>query len=207
MPAPVLLVSSGFSNPPLLGRFWLAWLLQGMRGYRWRRAPSLESLVGLPPGAQHGMVFYFQQEALSAAALAALRHYVEMGGGLLAIHAAAASFPHEPGYADLLGGRVVTAGPAQKIRVRPTFADDAIFGCMPEFTLTDEVYSHTCDPANRVHFYTELGGERQPLVWTRSFGQGRVAYCALGGRTSALRHPSVQKILRTCVKWTCPPEV
>jgi type 1 glutamine amidotransferase len=67
----------------------------------------------------------------------------------------------------------------------------------------DELYRHDYDPDNLIHFHTSVGGEREPVVWTRFWGQGRVCYCALGHTVGSMRHPQVQQILQRGLRWSC----
>ncbi|MGD8398267.1 MAG: hypothetical protein PVG11_05370, partial [Anaerolineae bacterium] len=93
----VLLVSSGLVHPSLLARFWLRRALAAAPGYDVRRASSLEALVGMELSHLDAIVLYVHQESLSAAALGRLAAFVAGGGGLLALHAASASFKEADG--------------------------------------------------------------------------------------------------------------
>jgi type 1 glutamine amidotransferase len=199
----VLLVSDGLAHPSLLGRFWLRRGLAAMPGYRFRRVASLEALPGLTPGSFQSIVLYIHHEALSPSALESLESFVRQGGGLLAVHSASASFKQEERYFAILGGSFREHGPIERFQVRPLTPQDEIFHGVPAFSVTDELYRHDYDPDNRVHFYTPVGEEREPVVWTRRYGQGRVCYCALGHTVATMRHPQVQRILQRGVAWAC----
>jgi len=203
MTVDVLLVSDGIVHPPLLGRFWLRRALRRMPGFCFERAASLESLPELPLERYRGLVFYFHHNTLSPGALEALDRYLRQGGGVLAIHSATASFKQADAYFEILGGRFTRHGPVRPFRVHPALAEDEVFGQIPTFEVKDELYLHDCDPANRVHFYAELDGQRQPLVWTRTHGQGRIGYCSLGHCVGTMRHPAVQAILKRGLAWAC----
>jgi hypothetical protein len=201
-----LLVSDGVVHPSLLGRFWLRRGLAAMSGYRFRRVASLEALPGLPlesfPFPFQGMVLYVHHETISPAALESLDSFVRQGGGLLAVHSASASFKQEERYFEILGGRFVEHGPVERFQVQPTTAQDEIFD-VPAFFVTDELYRHEYDPGNRIHYFTIVDGEREPVVWTRRHGHGRVCYCALGHTADTVRHPNVRQILQRGLAWAC----
>lgn len=203
MEAPVLLVSDGLVHPSLAGRFYLRRALTVRRGYRFRRVASLEALPGLPFASFRAIVLYVHHKALSPAALEGLEAFLERGGGLLAVHCASASFEEEPRYHDILGGRFVRHGPIEEFVVQPAASEDEVFGDIPAFSVRDELYRHEYAATNRIRLYTAVGEEREPVVWTRSQGQGRVCYCSLGHTVGAMRHPAVQQILQRGLSWVC----
>jgi type 1 glutamine amidotransferase len=203
MTSNVLLVSDGMVHPSLLGRFWLRWALWRLPGLRLRRVRSLEALPQLPLERFQGMVLYFHHNTLSEAALIALDDFVQRGGGVLAVHSATASFKEEDRYFEILGGQFSNHGPIQTIEVLPALPQDPTFGPISPFHVRDELYRHEYDPGNQVHFYAEIAGEREPIVWTRRHGQGRVSYLSLGHCAGTMRHPAVQAILQRGLTWAC----
>jgi type 1 glutamine amidotransferase len=203
MKTSILLVSDGLVHPSLPGRFWLRRGLATMSGYRFQRVASLEALPGLKTESFRGVVSYIHHETISPAALEGLEDFVRQGGGLLAVHSASASFKQEERYLDILGGSFREHGPIERFRVEPVAGRDESFDAIPAFSVTDELYRHDYDADNRVQFDTAVGKEREPVVWTRRYGQGRVCYCALGHTVSTVRHPQVQQILRRSLEWVC----
>jgi type 1 glutamine amidotransferase len=203
---PILLVSAGLVHPSLLARFWLRRALAALPGIRFRRAASLEALPGLPPGAFRAIVFYAHHAAISPAALECLDGFLQAGGGLLAVHSASASFKEESRYHDILGGRFVDHGPVEEFVVQPAAPNDEVFDGISAFSVRDELYRHEYDAANRIHFYTQVGDKREPVVWTRRRGQGRVCYCALGHTVSVMRQPPVHQVLQRGLAWVCSKE-
>jgi len=200
----VLLISDGVVHPSLAARFWLRRALAVTPGYRFRRVASLEALPGLLPGRTfQAMVLYVHHNTISPLALERLEEFVGGGGGLLAVHSASASFNQEERWFELLGGRFVEHGPIEQFEVRPSEPQDSAFGEIPHFSVRDELYRHEYDPGNQVHFFAEVGGEREPMVWTRLWEGGRVCYCALGHTVSSVRHPQVGEILRRGLAWVC----
>ena len=202
----ILLVSEGLVHPSLPARFFLRRALVTLPGYRFRRAPSLEALPPTATDRFRAIVLYLHHETISPGALERLEDFVRGGGGLLAVHSASASFQGEERYVDILGGRFVEHGPVEPFEVCPvepglTTPQEAIFGDIPAFSVKDELYRHEYDPGNQIHFYTPIGDEREPVVWTRRFSQGRVCYCALGHTISSVRHPQVWQILQRGLAW------
>jgi type 1 glutamine amidotransferase len=204
---PVLLVSDGFVHPSLLGRFWLRRSLLALPGFRFQRLASLEGLPHLSLGSLRAIVLYVHHKTLSLAALEGLDRFLKRGGGLLAVHSASASFQKQRRYHDILGGRFVTHGPVEEFVVQPADPDGAVWGDIAPFRVRDELYRHEYDAANRIRLYTMVGEEREPVVWTRRWGQGSVCYCSLGHTTSAMHHPAVQETLQRGLIWVCDQEI
>jgi type 1 glutamine amidotransferase len=196
-----LLISAGLVHPSLPARFLLRRALAAMPGYRFQRVASLEALPSQP--SFRAIVLFVHQETVSAAALERLDHFLRQGGGLLAIHAASASFREEPCYFEILGGQFVEHGPVESFEVQPTEPQSDLFAGIPPFSVTDELYRHEYDPGNQIHFTTTVGEEHEPVVWTRSHGSGRVCYCSLGHTLNAMRRPQVWQILQRGLAWTC----
>jgi type 1 glutamine amidotransferase len=208
----VLLISAGLGHPSLLARFWLRRGLAAMPGFQFYRIASLEALPKLSLESYRAMVLYVHDETISPPALDCLERFLGQGGGLLALHSAAASFRGEERYFELLGGRFREHGPVEPFEVQPVAPRDEVFGDVPAFLVKDELYRHDYDlDNNQVHFYTIVGKEREPVVWTRRFPalgagdgvEGRVCYCALGHTASSVRHPRYQQILRRGLAWVC----
>lgn len=201
--AKILLVSSGVFHPSWLGRLWLYSFLDALGEYRIKRAHSLEAIRNQTLSQYAAMVLYFHYKNISADALQALDQYTRSGGGLLALHSASASFKSEERYIEILGGRFERHGPVQNFQVEPAPQQGPVFQNIPAFDIQDELYRHSWESENQVHFSTEIEGMHEPVVWTRSFGLGRVCYCALGHRPAIMRHPCVQQILRQGLAWVC----
>lgn len=201
MPIPILLISSGIFHPSLLARAHLVRRLVRSREFTVLHSRTLEELPLLEWGDFSAVVLYFHRQRASAGALEALDEYTQMGGGVLALHCAAASFKNEPVYQRVLGGHFTTHGAVEEYRVEPDPAQRALFGITGPFTLRDELYRHEWDPGNRVYFWVDAPGGREPLVWTRTHGLGRVCYCAAGHTVSSMRSPQVQHILTRGLRW------
>jgi type 1 glutamine amidotransferase len=197
----ILLVSGGLIHPPFAGRLALERGLRSLPGCRVRRLASLEKLVDLELDEFQVLVLYYHHRVLSPAALSTFERYVRNGGGVLAVHSALASFKGSQVYFEILGGRFLRHGPVERMSLTPVPDPESPFTNLTTFTITDELYRHEYDPGNRVHFTVEVQGEREPQVWTRSYGRGRVCYFAPGHRAATLRNPQVQQVLQRGLTW------
>ena len=201
----ILLVSAGWVHPPYRGRKILAETLQAMPGYRFEEVSRIEEAVARPLGEVAAMVLYYhhRNDALPDADLDAFRNYVREGGGVLAVHSATASYKKTPAYFEVVGGRFVGHGPVHAIDVSPASPASPIFAEIPAFTVVDELYLHELQPGLDVHFEAVHEGKREPMVWTRTYGRGRVCYTCPGHRSASMRVPEVQEILRRGLAWVC----
>lgn len=205
-PLHVLLISAGFVHPSLWARFQLRQGLSALPNCRIDHVDSLEALPGLSLADYDGLVIYLHRETLSDAAFTALDGFVQRGGGLLAVHSASASFKDHERYYDLLGGRFVKHGAIEPYRVEPALRNDAIFSGIPAFTIRDELYRHEWLDDVRVRFTVSVDGEREPVVWTRPYGEGRVCYAAPGHTASSMHNPHMRTILCRGLLWACGRE-
>lgn len=203
MPYNVLLISAGIFHPPWLGRFRLRRALRDSADFDLHRVSSLEKIPFQSLDQYEAMVLYFHQQRLSTPALETMDSYVRLGGGLLGIHSVTASFMNKARYFEILGGQFKDHGPVQPFLVEQVNAVDEVFKTIEPFTVRDELYRHEYDPEVRVHFSARVDAEREPIVWTRPHGRGRVCYCALGHRSDTMHQPEVQKILQRGLKWAC----
>lgn len=200
MVGPIVLVSQGWIHPNLFARRALRQALQDA-GVDSLDIPNLERLPEVSLQDRRAVVLYIHHQSISPAALGALDDFVRRGGGLLAIHSAAASFKGEEAYTALLGGHFVSHGKVGDFRVEPVPGAPAIFGKIEPFTIRDERYLHEVDPSITVHFTSRDGDEAEPFAWTRRHGDGRVCYCAAGHTTASLRYPAVRRILLAGLEW------
>jgi len=133
-------------------------------------------------------------EILTADQLSAFRDWVRAGGGVVAIHGAAAGMPEDKWYTDLIGasfdmhpepeaGSIVPEVDAQKHYVMSC--------CGGRDGWMDEWYNFHTHPrenknlnvllcGNPKTFKGGKHGEDHPLVWCQEFQGGRVFYTALG---------------------------
>ncbi len=198
-----LLISDGYIHPSILARRELQTALDKLSAFTFRRAKSLEKIVGMDLADVAAIVLYIHHDQLSDDALAKLESFVANGGGLLALHSASASFKQNDAYFKLLGGRFITHGRIHKFSVLFFDEADALFGKRTNFTVTDELYRHNVEPDITIHLITKVENENEPVMWTRLHKKGRVAYLALGHRAAVWRQPAVGDILQTSLNWLC----
>ena len=201
----VLLVSDGFFHPPFMARRVVDRVLTAVGNnvgdIQFTRTRSLNSIVGLDMRQFSAIVLYFHRDHLALDALETFEQFVQDGGGVLAIHSATASFKGHTRYFDVLGGEFAGHGPVEQFTIEPALTNDPIFGEIGTFTVEDELYVHDLQPDMDVHFTATYEGKPQPLIWTRTVGDGRVCYVGPGHRAATMRQPQMQEILRRGLTW------
>lgn len=132
----------------------------------------------------------------------ALQNFVERGGGVLAIHAAADSHYNWPWYGKLIGGRFErhpSGTPRGTIRSIATGETRQ---------RTDEwYYFDDYDPTSKllVTLDPQSIGEKDvnpnPVSWTRSVGRGRVFYTAMGHTKESYSEPWFLRHIADGLDW------
>ena len=173
----VLVISSGIFHPSLPGRLALWRGLRATPGVTLRHAAlglaeafgaaaPVEVLARADLPRADALVLFIHGKTISPRALDALDRFSLEGGGILAVHAATASFKDAPRYAAILGGRFTGHPPVGPLEIRAAGGGidraagagyaaarvDEIFGPVAPFTLTDEAYRHELADDIRVHF-------------------------------------------------------
>jgi len=194
----ILLVTDGFFHPPILGRMTLHAALKALDGFTFQHTRSLENLPS-NLDTYSAMVLHFHHRSLSSGALARLEQFVKRGGGLLALHAATASFKETLPYFAILGGRFIGHGAVERFTVRRV--RDDLFTDIDTFTVRDELYIHELQPDIEVHFTAAHQGQDIPVVWTQHYGLGKVCYAVPGHTTASMNNPAYQQILQRALQW------
>ena len=137
---------------------------------------------------------------------AQVTEFVSGGGGLLGLHTASICFDDWPGWGELLGGAWVWGTshhpPPGAFGVEPTGERHPISRGLEAFEIEDEVYTDlSVAPGVAPLFVSDPATGRQPLVWARTVGRGRVVYDALGHDERSLGHESHRRLLRRAALW------
>jgi uncharacterized protein len=148
---------------------------------------------------------------------AALLAFVKSGRGFLGVHSATDTFYTWPDYLDLVGGyfnghpwhQAVTIEVADPANPLVAFLGNAL-------QFEDEIYQISDFDYRGSHVLLRLdqrsvdlgktGVQRRfygwPLAWTRSYGQGRVFYAALGHEASVWQDLRYQRVLTNAILWS-----
>jgi uncharacterized protein len=167
---------------------------------------------------RHAAVMFFTTGELpmSETQKSALLAFVRAGGGFLGVHSATDTFYEWADYGRLIGGYFNGHPWHQAVRINVADPTDAIVSFVgTSLDMTDEIYQirDFDERGSRVLLrldptsvdLTKDGVQRQPygwpLAWTRSFGEGRVFYTALGHEAAVWRDPRYQRMLLNAILW------
>jgi type 1 glutamine amidotransferase len=122
------------------------------------------------------------------------------------------SFRNNPEYQFMVGGQwVAHPGNIIDYTVNIVNHDDPIMAGLADFGMRSEQYYMHVDPSNQVLATTSFSGEHgdtpwiagtvMPVVWKRSWGQGRVFYSSLGHVASDFEVPEARTIMQRGMLW------
>ncbi|QNP69474.1 ThuA domain-containing protein [Streptomyces roseirectus] len=140
-----------------------------------------------------------------------LAAHMESGGAFVGVHAASTTEYDWPYYGELVGARFDRHPEFQPGKAVVEDADHPATRHLPGvWDFTDEWYDFRTNPRGSVRVlltadessYEGGGmGEDHPLAWTRTQGEGRVFYTALGHADEAYDDPAFQQHLRGGIMW------
>jgi hypothetical protein len=182
-----------------------SWLRE--RGFETELSDSLASFADAARLRDlHLIVPVWTMGQLSGEQERALCDAVAAGVGLAGWHGTMCdSFRNSTNYQWMTGGQWV-AHPGDirpSYRVRITDSTNPITKGLSDFTLrdTEQYYLHV-DPANRVLATTTFDdGTVMPVVWTRPWGKGRVAYASFGHTNRDFDVPEAREIMQRALLW------
>ncbi|NQU42388.1 ThuA domain-containing protein [bacterium] len=142
-----------------------------------------------------------------------LRDAVKSGVGLAGWHGGMGdAFRVNTEFQWMVGGQFVChPGGIKAYRVEIVDHDDPITRGLSDFDMKSEQYYMHVDPANEVlattTFHTPdvpwADGTLMPVVWKRSWGQGKVFYSSLGHVEKDFEGPEVMEITKRGTLWAC----
>ncbi len=168
--------------------------------------------------ARYDLVFLHMYNAktptLSAGARENLTKFVSGGKGLVISHLSSASFKDWDEFAKLCGRHWVMGksghGPRSVFEARIAKKDDPITQGLSDFEADDELYAKLegNEPINvLVQADSDWSKKTEPLVFTISYGQGRVFHETFGHDGKALQNPTVQKLIQRGSEWAATGKV
>jgi type 1 glutamine amidotransferase len=151
---------------------------------------------------------------LPAQAKENLLNYVKSGKGFFVQHLATASFPKWEEFGKLCGRKWVMGtsghGPRSVFTSNVVDKEHPITKGMSDFTTDDELYAKL-QGNEEIHVLVQADSDwskkTEPLVFVKSYGQGRVVHNAYGHDRKALMTPSVQKIIVRGTEWAATGKV
>ena len=147
---------------------------------------------------------YTQGGKLTREQEAGLLEFVKRGGGFVGLHCATVSWLHSRGYRDMIGATFKDHGPVFEIPVTVAPGRCWMTDRIQDFRITDELYLLDGVDARSVDVLATAQWKHKtcPVMYTKSYGDGRVFYIALGHDERAFRHAAFQKLVVRGLDWT-----
>jgi cytochrome c len=144
---------------------------------------------------------------------AAVRRFVERGGGWVGIHAASAAEYDWPWYGELVGAWFTRHPEVQRATIHVADPDHPATAPLPaRWVRTDEWYDFRANPRGRVHVLATVDestyrgggmGADHPVAWCHRVGAGRAVYTALGHTVESFAEPLFLDHLLGALRWAC----
>lgn len=151
---------------------------------------------------------------LSAQARFNLLSFVRNGKGFVVAHLASASFKEWAEFKKLCGRNWVMGtsghGPRSVFKVKLSNQEHPITKGMEDFEADDELYAKLQGDAPiqvLAEADSDWSKQTEPLVFTLSYGQGRVFHHTFGHDAKALQNPSIQKLIQRGCQWAATGQV
>ena len=129
---------------------------------------------------------------------------VQVGCGIAGCHGGMSdSFRNEVEYQYMVGGQWVShpGGDGVDYRVEMTDTADPLTEGIGDFDVSSEKYYMHVDPAIKVHATTNFDDVKMPVIWTKTWGQGRVYHNTLGHVANIVAIPQVTELMRRGFLW------
>jgi type 1 glutamine amidotransferase len=143
-----------------------------------------------------------------------LLNFVKGGKGFFVQHLASASFGKWEEFGKLCGRKWVMGtsghGPRSVFKAKVVNKEHPITAGLEDFDVDDELYAKlqgTGEINVLVQADSDWSKKTEPLVFTLSYGKGRVVHNAFGHDRKALMTPNVQKIIARGVEWAATGKV
>ncbi|KRE65199.1 ThuA domain-containing protein [Paenibacillus sp. Soil750] len=137
--------------------------------------------------------------------LTPLIHAVKVGGtGIAGCHGGMAdSFRNEVEYQYMVGGQWVAhpGNDGVTYTVRMKDSEQPLTTGIGDFVVVSEKYYMHVDPAIKVHAVTDFDDVEMPVVWTKTYGAGKVYYNSLGHQANIVRMPETLELMRRGLLW------
>ncbi|OAS16422.1 ThuA domain-containing protein [Paenibacillus oryzisoli] len=130
---------------------------------------------------------------------------VKVGGtGIAGCHGGMGdSFRNEVEYQYMVGGQWVAhpgnGGVTYKVRFKDS--EQPLTAGIGDFVVVSEKYYMHVDPAINVHAVTDFDDVEMPVVWTKTYGAGKVYYNSLGHQANIVRMPETLELMRRGLLW------
>jgi type 1 glutamine amidotransferase len=130
---------------------------------------------------------------------------VKSGVGIAGCHGGIGdSFRNETEFQYMVGGQWVAHPGNDGVNyiVNIKQKDNPLVAGLADFPVCSEQYYMHTDPGNSVLATTNFGKVVMPVVWTKTYGEGKVYYNSLGHQANIVAMPEVMELMRRGFVWS-----
>jgi len=130
---------------------------------------------------------------------------VQSGVGIAGCHGGLGdSFRNDTEFQYMVGGQWVAhpGNDGVNYTVNIKQKDNALVAGIEDFPVCSEQYYMHTDPGNQVLATTNFGEVVMPVVWTKTYGEGKVYYNSLGHQANIVAMPEVTELMRRGFVWS-----
>lgn len=138
--------------------------------------------------------------------LAALREFVERGGGYVPLHFTTANVNED--FLRFVGASFIGHPPFGPFTVRVRDTQHPVTQGLAEIALEDECYRSNLFDRSAIHVIAtshhpdpEAKIDGEPSAWVREVGNGRIFYSALGHNNTVWARPEVRELVARGIRW------
>jgi len=153
------------------------------------------------------MIFFSQEGEFTQEQEKNVLDFIASGKGFIGLHGASASFKSYPKYFEMLGGRFIGHKEPQRFDIKIVDPNHPILNGIGNFSFRDEPYRHDLSMGKDINILAEADyhdmeePNPEPIIWAKSYGDGRIFYCALGHRNASLKDEIFKTIIKRAVNW------
>ena len=177
--------------------------VSGNRGINLTYERRMEALTPENLAKYDVVLVYANHQEISPGQLAAVKGFVDQGGGLVPVHCGSACFKKTDGYVELVGGQIEGHGDGVFTARVVEPGHPSMKGYRP-FETWDETYRH-----HRLSKDITILQRRdeEPWTWVRQQGMGRVFYTAHGHDERCWMQEGFHDLLERGLRWAAGENV
>ena len=152
-------------------------------------------------------IFFTQFDEITDVQEKNLLDFVASGKGFVGFHGASVSFKAHPKYYEMLGGRFIGRKKINDCHVKFFDKNHPITQGLEDFIIKEEQYQHDLSMGKNIHilaeadYLDETDPKSEPIMWIKTYGKGRIFFCALGQKSKSLEEEILHIIIKRAVKW------
>ncbi len=177
--------------------------VSGNRGINLTYEKRMEALTPENLGKYDVLLVFANHQEITPEQLAAVRGFVEKGGGFVPVHCGSACFKKTDGYIDLVGGQIENHGEGT-FTARVVEPEHPVMKGYKPFETWDETYHHHRLASDITVLERR---DEEPWTWVRTQGKGRVFYTAHGHDERCWMQEGFHDLLERGIRWAAGENV